>query len=179
VNDSSIGANMNKNSGMRFFLIGVLCFSFECGGLVLAQSQTAVVREAAVTRHAKGTFEAALSPQTGKQKGSEAIGTMSIDKKFHGDLQATSKGDMLTFSAGVSGSAGYVAMEQVSGALDGRKGTFVLQHSGTMTRGTPELSVRVVPDSGTDGLEGLAGSMKIEIINGKHLYDFEYTLGQK
>ena len=87
-----------------------------------------------------------------------------------------SMGEMLAAGAAVPGSAGYVAMEQVSGTLAGRSGTFTLQHTGTMNRGTPQLLVTVVPDSGTDQLEGLSGRMEINITEGKHLYDFEYTL---
>jgi len=101
---------------------------------------------------------------------------MTIDKQFHGDLEATSKGQMLAFSTDVNGSAGYVAMEQVSGKLQGRSGTFVLQHSATMTRGVPGLSVTVVPDSGTSDLAGVTGKMNIIIADGKHSYEFDYTL---
>jgi hypothetical protein len=103
---------------------------------------------------------------------------MSIDKQFHGDLEATSKGMMLSAGTAVKGSAGYVAIERVSGALHGRSGAFVLQHSGTMTRGAPQLTISVVPDSGTEGLVGLAGKMAITIADGKHSYDFEYTLAE-
>ena len=101
---------------------------------------------------------------------------MLLDKQFHGDLEATSKGQMLAASTAVDGSAGYVAIEGVSGTLHGRSGTFVLQHSGTMTRGNPQLIVAVVPDSGTGQLAGLAGKMEINIADGKHSYDFQYTL---
>jgi hypothetical protein len=105
---------------------------------------------------------------------------MSIDKQFHGDLQGTSKGQMLTAGTAVKGSAGYVAIERVNGTLRGRSGTFILQHTGTMTRGTPQLSVTVVPDSGTDQLVGLTGTMNIVIApDGKHSYDFAYALPQK
>jgi hypothetical protein len=104
------------------------------------------------------------------------LGRMSIDKQFHGDLEATSKGQMLTAGTGVKGSAGYVAIERVSGTLHGRSGTFVLQHSGTMTRGAPQLTITVVPDSGTGQLVSLAGKMAIKIADGKHSYDFDYTL---
>jgi hypothetical protein len=103
---------------------------------------------------------------------------MSIDKQFHGDLEAASAGEMLAFSASVEGSAGYVAMEQVSGTLHGRSGTFVLQHSGTLTRGAPQLTVEVVPDSGTGQLTGLSGRMSIQVEDGKHSYDFEYTMAE-
>ena len=103
---------------------------------------------------------------------------MSLDKQFHGDLDATSKGEMLAANTEVKGSAGYVAMERVTGKLHGRSGTFVLQHNGTMNRGSPQLSVTVVPDSGTDQLKGLVGKMAIKIEGGKHFYDFEYTLSE-
>jgi len=102
---------------------------------------------------------------------------MTLDKQFHGDLEATSQGQMLTASTAIKGSAAYVAIEKVSGTLKGRKGTFILQHSGMMNRNKPELSIVVVPDSGTGDLEGLMGKMKINIAaDGKHSYEFEYTL---
>jgi hypothetical protein len=104
------------------------------------------------------------------------VGRIGLDKQFHGDLEATSKGQMLTTMSGVKGSAGYVAMERVSGALHGRKGTFALQHTGTMNRGAPSLTISVVPDSGTEELSGLTGTMEIQITEGKHSYDFAYTL---
>jgi hypothetical protein len=125
--------------------------------------------------HAKGSFEVKLSPQPGDTP----IGRMSLDKQFHGDLEASSKGEMLAAQSGVKGSAGYVAIEQVTGTVQGRHGTFFLQHSGTMDRSVPQLSVTVIPDSGTGELEGLTGRMTIDIADGKHLYDFEYTLPQK
>jgi flagellar basal body rod protein FlgG len=101
---------------------------------------------------------------------------MSIDKTFHGELDATSKGEMLAAMTPVKGSAGYVAIEKVTGKLAGRDGTFVLQHMGTMTRGEGKLTVTVVPDSGTGQLVGLSGTMSIEITEGKHFYHFEYSL---
>jgi hypothetical protein len=101
---------------------------------------------------------------------------LSIDKQFHGDLEATSRGEMLSAGTSVKGSAGYVAIERVTGALRGRSGTFALQHSGTMTRGAPQLVITVVPDSGTADLTGIAGTMTIEIANGKHSYRLDYTL---
>lgn len=127
--------------------------------------------------HASGTFEVTLNPQPADDYADGgALGRLSIDKQFHGDLEATSRGQMLTGMTGVKGSAGYVAIERVSGTLAGRRGTFVLQHSGTMTRGAPQLSVTVVPDSGTEQLAGLSGTMVIDVANGKHAYKFEYTL---
>jgi len=130
-----------------------------------------------MTTRASGTFEVKLSPQAADDKSEDTtLGRMSIDKQFHGDLEATSKGQMLTAGTAVKGSAGYVAIERVSGTLHGRSGSFVLQHSGTMTRGAPQLTVTVVPDSGTGQLVGLAGKMAINIADGKHSYDFEYML---
>lgn len=104
-----------------------------------------------------------------------ALGRMSIDKQFHGDLEATSKGQMLSVATNTKDSAGYVAIERVTGTLHGRKGSFALQHNGIMTRGAPQLTISVVPDSGTDQLVGIAGKMTIRIDEGKHFYDFEYT----
>jgi hypothetical protein len=131
-----------------------------------------------VTKHASGTFEVKLVPQTDETVGDPTVGRMSIDKQFHGDIEGTSKGQMLVAATEIKDSAGYVAIERVSGTLHGRNGTFALQHNGTMTRGAPALSVVVVPDSGTSQLTGLRGSFKINIIDGKHLYEFEYTLDQ-
>ena len=127
---------------------------------------------------ASGTFEVKVSPQAMDEKTDASLGRMSIDKQFHGDLDGTSKGEMLSASTSVKGSAGYVAIEQVSGILNGRRGSFVLQHSGTMTRGEPQLTISVVPDSGTGQLTGLAGKMTITITDGKHSYEFEYTLAE-
>ena len=132
-----------------------------------------------MTTRASGPFEVKLVPQAmGDQADGGLLGRMAIDKQFHGDLEATSKGEMLTAGTSVKGSAGYVAIERVSGTLHGRSGSFVLQHSGTMTRGVPQLAITVVPDSGTGDLAGLAGKMAIVIADGKHSYDFEYTLDE-
>lgn len=138
-------------------------------------------KEAAKYLHATGSFEVKIDPQPSDEKsGGAAIGRMLLDKQFHGDLEATSKGTMLAAGTGAKGSSGgYVALEVVSGSLKGRTGTFVLLHTGIMTRGTPSLSVTVVPDSGTGQLVGLAGKMSINIVDGKHSYDFEYTLPEK
>jgi hypothetical protein len=128
-----------------------------------------------VAVNATGTFEVKITPHAADGE-APAVARMSIDKQFHGDLEADSQGQMLAATSSVKGSAGYVAMEQVTGSLKGRKGGFVLQHSGTMTRGVPHQVVSVVPDSGTGELEGLAGALTIHIADGKHSYDFEYTL---
>lgn len=131
-----------------------------------------------MTKHASGAFDVKVTPQKPDNPEAEAanLGRMSLDKKFHGDLDGTSKGEMLAAMSEVKGSAGYVAMERVSGTLSGRGGTFVLLHQGIMTRGIPQLSVTVVPDSGTGDLAGLTGSMTIKIEEGKHFYEFEYQL---
>ncbi|MFI5251215.1 MAG: DUF3224 domain-containing protein [Bacteroidota bacterium] len=105
-----------------------------------------------------------------------SIGRMLVDKQYHGDMDATGKGQMLSATTSIKTSAGYIAIERVSGTLKGLAGSFVLQHSGIMNRGTPQLSVTVVPDSGTDQLTGLSGSMDIIIEGGKHSYKFTYTL---
>jgi hypothetical protein len=140
------------------------------------QGPSTAQKETIMTAHAAGSFEVKLTPQGQDGPAGAAVGRMSIDKQFHGDLEATSKGEMLAVTTAVKGSAGYVAMEEVSGTLQGRAGTFALQHTGTMTRGTPQLSVTVVPDSGTGQLAGLAGRMTIRIEGGKHSYELEYTL---
>ena len=123
---------------------------------------------------ASGTFEVKVTPQAPEEGDDSGIGRLALDKLFHGDLEATSRGQMLALSTAVEGSAGYVAMEQVSGTLHGKNGKFALQHFGKMTRGKPNLNVTVVPDSGTDALTGLSGRMEIIIAEGKHSYEFEY-----
>lgn len=129
------------------------------------------------TKHASGAFEVKMNPQA-DEKAEPTVGRRSLDKVFHGALEATSKGQMLAVMTDVQGSAGYVAMERVNGKLDGRAGTFALQHSGTMTRGKPELIITVVPDSGTGDLAGLTGRMTIDIVEGKHFYKFDYTVAK-
>ncbi len=126
---------------------------------------------------AAGTFSVTMNPEPPYDVNEGAsIGRVSIEKHFSGDLEAVSSVQMIGARSEVKGSAGYVAIERVSGVLHGHAGTFVLQHSGTITRGKGELSVSVVPDSGTGQLKGLAGRMTIEIVDGKHLYAFDYTL---
>ncbi len=130
-----------------------------------------------MTTRASGTFEVRLTPQPGDAGTQRAnLAKHAIDKQFHGDLEAASKGLMLSAGTEVKGSAGYVAIERVTGMLHGREGSFALLHRGIMSRGAPELAITVVPDSGTGALVGLAGSMAIQIADGKHTYDFEYTL---
>jgi hypothetical protein len=129
--------------------------------------------EAVVTRVATGTFDVKLNPQAAYDT---ELGRMSIDKHFHGDLEAVSVGEMLSAMGNVKGSAGYVAMEVVRGTLGDHSGGFVLQHSASMNRGEPSLSITVVPDSGTSGLIGISGKMEINIEGKRHSYRFTYTL---
>jgi len=125
---------------------------------------------------AKGPFDVKLTPQ-GDATDPMAVGRMSLDKAFHGDLEATSAGEMLAVRTAVAGSAGYVAIERVTGTLAGRRGTFALQHWGMMDKGAPDLKISVIPDSGTGELAGLTGTMTIDIQpGGKHFYAFTYAL---
>jgi hypothetical protein len=148
----------------------VLCFA--------AAAHSSAQKGTLMSVHAAGPFEVKLTPQDDKLD--PTLGRMTLDKTFHGDLEATSKGQMLTASTDVKGSAAYVAVERVTGTLrtpaGPRIGSFALYHTGTLTRGTPELSVNVVPDSGTGQLTGLSGKMAIDISGGKHSYSFDYTL---
>jgi hypothetical protein len=139
---------------------------------------TAAPKEMPMTKRASGTFDVNLTRMApDAQGGDPGLGRMLIDKQFHGDLEATSKGQMLaTMSEAVPNSGGYVALEHVSGRLHGRGGTFILQHSGTMTRGAQSLSLTVVPDSATGELAGLTGSMEIIITGKQHAYEFDYAL---
>ena len=129
---------------------------------------------------AMGSFEVTLQPLSNAEVSAEAsLGRMLLLKKFSGDLVASARGQMLTASTGMKGSAAYVAIDQVTGELGGRRGSFVLQHSGSMNRGVPTLSIMVVPDSGTGELAGLTGTLSINIIDGKHFYDFIYSLPER
>src|SRR4051794_28908007 len=141
-----------------------------------------IAQGATMTSHASGPFDVKVTPQ--KPDNPDAVaasfGRMSLDKQYHGSLEATSKGEMLASRPDAKGSGVYVALERVTGTLNGRSGSFVLHHTGIMDRGTPHLTIEVVPDSGTDQLTGLAGKMGINIAEGgKHSYDFEYTLPEK
>ena len=169
---------------MGFRKIGVLGLALTLAGFAVAQSPSQAQQPSnkgnMSTGHATGTFEVKMTPQTADEQAQAAsIGRMSFDKQWHGDLTGVSKGEMLAFGTGAKGSSGgYVAMEQFTGTLAGRSGSFVLQQTGTMTRGEPKLTISVVPDSGTGQLVGLAGTLNISIADGKHSYDFEYTLPQ-
>lgn len=130
-----------------------------------------------MTHHAKGAFDVKLQPLEAYNKNADAgLGRMSIDKQFHGDLEATSQGEML-FAGSAKDSGGYVAVERVTGTLGGKRGGFSLQHNATMTKGVPYLNIIVVPGSGNGEFAGLSGTMKIVIAEGgKHFYEFDYDL---
>jgi hypothetical protein len=126
---------------------------------------------------AQGAFDVKTIPQPRDEAvGDASIGRLALDKQFHGDLAAVSKGEMLASRSPVAGSAGYVALERVVGSLHGKRGAFSLQHTGVMNRGAASLVITVVPDSGTDELTGLTGTMTIVIEAGKHSYVFDYEL---
>lgn len=126
----------------------------------------------------KGEFEVRSAPLAGyaQSEGGIRMGRLSLDKTYHGDLAATSKGEMLSAMTSIQGSAGYVALELVQGNLGGKKGRFALQHFGTMDCGSPRLILEVVPGSGEEDLKGLSGTMEIKIEGGKHFYVFNYEL---
>jgi hypothetical protein len=131
-------------------------------------------------QHASGTFDVKASPLPPEETaGGAAIGRFVLDKQFHGDLEAVSQGEMLSAGDPKTGTAGYVAIEHVTGTLQGRTGSFAMQHFGTMEGGKFDLNVIVVPGSGTGDLAGISGTMKIIIANGKHSYEFDYTLPAK
>lgn len=169
---------MKDLSGTGMSVIAGICLLLGAGTLTTHSiAGKTVQKETLNATHASGTFEVKLTPQDDKSEDTTR-GRLLIAKQFHGDLEATGNGQMLTAGTSIKDSGGYVAIEKVSGTLHGRHGSFVFQHSGTMTRGQPQLLVTVVPDSGTDQLAGLTGRMTIKIADGKHYYEFEYTLAK-
>ena len=154
------------------FLLSICFFLFS--------TTRAAQKETPMPHHATGPFEVKIAPLDPAFKSDDnSIGRFSLDKQFHGALEATSKGEMLSGMGTVKGSGGYVAIERVTGTLNGRTGSFVLQHSGTLTRGAPMQNITVVPDSGSAQLVGITGKLTVIIEGGKHFYEFEYTLPQK
>jgi len=176
---------MKKRTRVGASAITAICIICALGLCSSARAQTqsttpgpdATQKGGPVAQHASGTFDVKVVPQgeADKAEGS-TLARMSLDKQYHGDLDATAKGEGLTAGTDVKGSAGYVAIERVTGKLNGRSGSYVLQHTGTMTRGALQLSITVVPDSGTGQLVGLAGKLGIIVESGKHSYAFDYTL---
>jgi hypothetical protein len=172
------GADMNQTSRAASLAIPavwlVFAFFLHSGGLL----QTSTPAQKGTPMHATGRFDVALAPQPADSKTQDpSLGRMTIEKQIHGELEATSNGQMLTAGTDVKGSGVYVAVERVTGKLRGRSGSFSLYHTGVMTRGVPQLTITVVPDSGTGELAGIAGTLTITIApDGAHSYDFTYTL---
>jgi hypothetical protein len=130
------------------------------------------------TMTARGTFDVTVSPQPQDDNAGGPFGRYFLDKQFHGDLQAASRGQMLASGTGTEQSGAYVALELVTGALQGKSGSFVLQHKGTMHKGATVLDVTVVPGSGTGELAGIGGAMTILIEGRVHSYEFKYALSE-
>ena len=164
-----------KNISVQLLLQG-MCLLMCLVSAAVGQTAASPSKEAPMTHHATGPFDVKVTHQD-DNSADPLLARMMLDKQYHGDLEATGQGQMLTAGTAVKGSGAYVAIEKVSGTLKGRTGSFVLQHTGTMTQNVPLLSITVVPDSGTGQLEGITGKMTITIAaGGKHSYDFEYTL---
>lgn len=144
---------------------------------LLAALPTAGAQAALLTLHASGPFEITMIPAGAPEKeGATATAQMTLDKRYSGELAASGTGTMLTAVSDTKGSAAYVAIERVSGTLAGRKGSFVLQHAGTMRGGTSQATITIVPDSGTEELTGIGGSLALSVVDGKHFYALDYTL---
>ncbi len=161
--------------------LATTCLCACLGLLVEAQPQAPhsklLLKDPVMTRHAEGTFDVKTTPLPPDDATTgTAIGRFALDKQFHGDLEGTGKGEMLGAGNPATGTAGYVAIEQVTGTLQGHSGSFAFQHIGTMDQGKFQLSVTVVPGSGTGDLVGVAGTMTITNVSGKHSYTFDYTL---
>ena len=168
---------MSITSKFRLLLCLMFCLAAISG--VQAQASKKGDQMKLATTIAKGTFEVKVTPQAADSGVDALIGRLLMTKQYSGDLTGTSNGQMLgTQSEAVSGSGGYVAMERIIGTLNGRKGSFILQHAGTMQGGKYEMDVSVVPDSGTDELKGISGKLKIIIEGSKHLYEFDYSIPQ-
>jgi hypothetical protein len=163
---------MTRHPARAAGIIAGLWLSLTLAGAALAQATA----QPEISMRASGPFDVKLTPQPVHAAAEGALARMSLDKQFHGELEASSVGEMLAMGTGVQGSAGYVAIERVTGTLNGRSGTFALQHLGTMTRGEGQLTIIVVPDSGTGDLTGISGTMKIIIDGRAHSYELEYTL---
>ena len=154
----------------------VLCIAALHAQAPDASSAGSPAKGASVPSHAKGTFDVKVTPVPGDASSPSPVARMTLTKTLHGDLEGTGVGEMLAANTSVEGSAAYVAIERITGTIGGRSGSFMLQHTGTMTRGAPHLVVTVVPDSGTGDLVGLTGTFDIIIAGGKHSYDFAYSL---
>jgi len=144
--------------------------------LVLSITLQARQKDPSMTQHAQGTFTVKVLPLTPAP--AEGLSRFSINKEIHGGLEGTTQGEMYSGGDPKQGAAGYVAIEVVTGTLNGKHGSFALQHMATMDQSGRKMSVVVVPGSGTGDLKGLSGTFDIQIANGQHSYSFEYTLPQ-
>lgn len=171
---------MKSASAFRLTIIPTaICVLAMCVGDITAMTSQLWVKqnsqkETRRSNRALGSFDVKLTPQD--DKGAEGLGRMTIAKEIRGDFEGTSTGQMLTSMTKIKGSAVYVAIERMTGTLQGRKGSFDLHHVGIMNRGTQQLTINVVPDSGTGQLTGITGTMTIKIADGKHSYEFDYSL---
>ena len=157
---------INPRSTAVFLLASALLVS----GVATAQPS------APALHHAKGAFEVKMAPQEQDKAEGSTLGRLSLDKVFHGDLEGVGKGQMLTIMSDTPGSAVYVAVERVTGSLNGKAGSFALAHKGVMRGESRQLTVEIAPDSGSGALKGIAGRLTIDATGGQHLYDLEYTL---
>jgi Protein of unknown function (DUF3224) len=175
---SLVRINRGKLLPAATFLLMLLAglASAPAGAQSVATNPSAIPQGTSMTLHISGEFDVKLTPQPPTAGEPVVPGRMLIDKQFRGALAGSSSGQMLAVQTDVKGSAGYVAMERFKGVLGERAGSFALQHSGTMDRGAPTLTITVVPDSGGGQLRGLSGTMKINIVDGKHFYEFDYNL---
>ena len=155
------------------YILGLALGTAAMASLATAHAQ----KGPAMAKHASGEFDVKIVPQKDEGIGDPTIGRMSVDKTYRGDLEGVGLAQMLTgMSEAVKDSGTYVAIERVRGTLQGRKGSFAVWHSGTMTRGAQNLIITVIPDSGTEELKGITGTMTIDIRDGKHFYGLDYTL---
>jgi hypothetical protein len=178
---SNIRRDKRSAVSLRFLLnFGlVLCLGFAAQAQAQGPPSKLLRKDPVMTRHAEGTFDVKTTPLPADDATTGAsIGRFALDKQIHGDLEGTSKGEMLGAGDPAKGTAGYVAIERITGTLHGHTGSFALQHNGSMNQGTFLLEVTVVPGSGTGELAGISGTMKIIITAGKHSYTFDYTLPQ-
>src|SRR5215510_5756497 len=175
--DVTIVLNWGKTMKQLVILFGLTLAGLAISGRGDQVPGKSTLKE--VTMTARGTFEVKVTPQPRDDSAGGPFDRLFLDKQFHGELEGTSKGQMLATTKAVEGSGGYVALELVTGKLNGRRGSFILQHKGTMSKGAYKIDVTVVPDSGTDELSGITGTMTIIIEGSNHSYNFEYTLGEK
>jgi hypothetical protein len=162
---------------LRIILAVILCVGFTAFTQAQTPPTKLLRKDPVMTRHAEGSFDVKTTPIPADDATKDTpIGHFALDKHFHGDLEGSSKGEMLSAGDPSKGSAGYVAIEHITGTLNGHTGSFALQHNGSMDQGTFLLEITVVPGSGTGDLVGIGGTMKIIIAAGKHSYTFDYTL---